>query len=99
MRDGAVVFSIVFHFGGFDKRKTPPHIRAPRGHTKAERCSDFDEEETPMNQTIRCSVETCRHHSDRDVCQLDAISVCPNCDCHSGKCDESMCGSYECRKK
>ena len=52
-----------------------------------------------MNQTIRCSVDTCRHHSDKNVCQLDSISVCPNCDCHSGKCDESMCGSYECCKK
>ena len=52
-----------------------------------------------MNQTIRCSVDTCRHHSDKNVCQLDSISVCPNCDCHSGKCDESMCGSYECRRK
>ena len=52
-----------------------------------------------MNQTIRCSVSSCRHHSDRNVCELESISVCPNCDCHSGKCDESMCGSYECRKK
>ena len=29
-----------------------------------------------------------------DLCQLDAINVKPRCDCHSGKCDESECGSY-----
>lgn len=49
-----------------------------------------------MNQTIHCSVDSCRHHGDRNTCQLDAIDVRPNCGCHSGKCDESMCGSYEC---
>ena len=49
-----------------------------------------------MNQTIHCSVASCRYHSDRNTCQLDAIDVRPNCGCHSGKCDESMCGSYEC---
>lgn len=49
-----------------------------------------------MNQTIHCSVCTCRHHSDKDMCRLDSINVCPKCDCHSGKKDESMCGSYEC---
>ena len=48
-----------------------------------------------MNQTIHCSVDSCRHHSDRNTCRLDAIDVRPNCGCHSGKCDESMCGSYD----
>lgn len=48
-----------------------------------------------MNQTIHCSVDSCRHHSDKNTCQLSAINVCPSCECHSGKCDESMCGSYE----
>lgn len=52
-----------------------------------------------MNQTIHCSVSSCRHHSDKNVCRLDTIDVCPNCGCHSGKCDESMCGSYECSQK
>ena len=49
-----------------------------------------------MNQTIHCSVSSCRHHGGQNNCQLDAIDVRPNCNCHSGKCDESMCGSYEC---
>jgi len=48
-----------------------------------------------MNQTIRCSVETCRHHSARNICELESIDVRPNCACHTGKCDESMCGSYD----
>lgn len=48
-----------------------------------------------MNQTIHCSVSTCRHHSAKNVCELEAIDVRPNCNCHSGKCDESMCGSYD----
>ena len=47
------------------------------------------------NQTIHCSVASCRHHDAKDYCKLQSIRVCPNCDCHSGKCDESMCGSYE----
>ena len=53
-------------------------------------------EENRMNQTIHCSVGSCRHHSEGNTCRLSAIDVRPNCDCHSGKCDESMCGSYEC---
>ena len=48
-----------------------------------------------MNQTIHCSVATCRHHNAKNVCELESIDVRPNCNCHSGKCDESMCGSYE----
>ena len=48
-----------------------------------------------MNQTIHCSVATCRHHSAKNVCELQAIDVRPNCNCHSGTCDESMCGSYD----
>lgn len=52
-------------------------------------------EEMIMNQTIHCSVSTCRHHSAKNVCELESIDVRPNCNCHSGKCDESMCGSYD----
>ena len=52
-----------------------------------------------MNQTIHCSVSSCRHHDTKNTCRLESINVCPNCDCHSGKADESMCGSYECCKK
>ena len=48
-----------------------------------------------MNQTIHCSVATCRHHNAKNVCELESIDVRPNCNCHTGKCDESMCGSYD----
>jgi len=50
------------------------------------------------NQTIHCSVASCRHHDTQNMCRLDSIRVTPNCNCHSGKCDESMCGSYEINK-
>ena len=53
------------------------------------------EEINMNNQTIHCSVESCRHHSAQNKCELESIRVTPNCNCHSGKCDESMCGSYE----
>ena len=48
-----------------------------------------------MNQTIHCTVSSCRHHGGQNNCQLEAIDVRPNCACHSGKCDESMCGSSD----
>ena len=48
------------------------------------------------NQTINCSVSSCRHHNAQNRCELRSINVCANCNCHSGKSDESMCGSYEC---
>ena len=48
------------------------------------------------NQTIHCSVSSCRHHNEKNMCALSSINVCPNANCHSGKSDESMCSSYEC---
>lgn len=48
------------------------------------------------NQTINCSVSSCRHHNAQNRCELRSSNVCANCNCHSGKSDESMCGSYEC---
>ena len=36
------------------------------------------------------------HHNAQNRCELRSINVCANCNCHSGKSDESMCGSYEC---
>lgn len=47
------------------------------------------------NQTIRCSVHSCRFHKE-NMCELESIEVRPKCDCHSGTADESMCGSYQC---
>lgn len=52
------------------------------------------------NQTIHCSVSSCRYNkADKQMCELESIEVRPNCDCHSGSCDESMCGSYQCGHK
>lgn len=52
------------------------------------------------NQTIHCSVSSCRYNkADQQMCELESIEVRPNCDCHSGACDESMCGSYQCNHK
>lgn len=52
------------------------------------------------NQTIRCSVSSCRYNkADQKMCELESIEVRPNCECHSGACDESMCGSYQSNHK
>ena len=37
------------------------------------------------NQTINCSVSSCRHHNAQNRCELRSINVCANCNCHSGK--------------
>ena len=46
------------------------------------------------NQCIHCDVESCRHHSQDGMCELESIKVAPRCGCHSGECDESECASY-----
>ncbi len=49
-------------------------------------------------QTIGCQIASCRHHSDRDECELERINVEPMCGCHTGEaCDESFCASYKTR--
>ena len=68
--------------------------RDPGTIAPSERSNIMTMEGSSMNQTIHCSVSTCRHHGGENNCQLEAIDVRPNCNCHSGKCDESMCGSY-----
>lgn len=45
-------------------------------------------------QTINCEVTSCRFNREGCDCDLDRIQVKPCCDCHSGKADESLCGSY-----
>lgn len=37
------------------------------------------------NQTINCSVSSCRHHNAQNRCELRSINVCANCNCHSGQ--------------
>jgi len=49
-------------------------------------------------QSIGCNVKSCGYNADKE-CTLDEIMVKPTENTHSGKaCDESMCGSYKCRK-
>ena len=48
----------------------------------------------PKNQCILCDVVSCQHHSKEGVCELESIKVEPRCDCHTGTCEESECGSY-----
>ena len=31
------------------------------------------------NQTINCSVSSCRHHNAQNRCELRSINVCANC--------------------
>ncbi len=45
-------------------------------------------------QTIGCEVTSCRFNSRGCECDLDRIEVKPCCGCHTGKEDESQCGSY-----
>ncbi len=47
-----------------------------------------------QKQCIHCSVESCRHHSQSGLCELESIQVKPRCNCNSGSCDESLCASY-----
>ena len=46
------------------------------------------------NQTIGCEVTSCRFNKQGCECGLNRIDVKPNCDCHTGDCRESLCGSY-----
>ena len=46
------------------------------------------------NQTIGCEVTSCRFNSRGCECDLDRIEEKPCCGCHTGKEDESQCGSY-----
>ena len=46
------------------------------------------------HQSILCEVNSCKHHAENNMCQLDSIKVAPRTECHSGKCDESECASY-----
>lgn len=47
------------------------------------------------NQTIGCTVTSCRHNVKGCDCSLDRIEVCPCCGCNSGDPeDESACRSY-----
>lgn len=47
-----------------------------------------------QNQTIKCDVHTCQHHTGEGKCNLGSIKVAPRQGYNSGKCDESECASY-----
>lgn len=48
------------------------------------------------NQTINCTVTSCKYNSNqKQLCKLDTIVVAPCNDCHTKKTDESQCASYE----
>ncbi len=47
-------------------------------------------------QTIKCSITSCKHCADGNYCNLQAIRVAPVSNVTSGNSeDESMCASYE----
>ncbi|OQB24272.1 MAG: hypothetical protein BWY11_01251 [Firmicutes bacterium ADurb.Bin182] len=47
------------------------------------------------NQTIGCSVTSCRYNKDGNMCELNRIEVEPAVDVNTGEpADESLCGSY-----
>lgn len=48
-------------------------------------------------QCIHCTVESCKHHAQSNLCELTEIQVAPKKDCANGTCDESQCASYKSR--
>lgn len=50
------------------------------------------------NQAIKCEVEDCKYNEKKKMCNLKEIKVC-NCDCgNDGSKENTLCGSYECKK-
>lgn len=47
------------------------------------------------NQTIYCSVQTCKFNKNKQLCALNHIKVQPTLGCDTKCPDESMCASYE----
>lgn len=47
-----------------------------------------------QNQCIHCDVQSCKHHSQENLCDLNSIQVSPREGCNSGESDESLCSSY-----
>ncbi len=48
------------------------------------------------NQLINCTVASCKfNNTEKQLCELEQISVEPTIDCQTEEPDESMCGSYE----
>jgi hypothetical protein len=52
---------------------------------------------TKQNSSIKCEVNHCKHYNE-NYCSLKEIKVC-KCDCGcDGDKENTLCGSYECRK-
>ncbi|MGI6162137.1 MAG: DUF1540 domain-containing protein [Christensenellales bacterium] len=48
------------------------------------------------NQTIHCSVKSCRYYDQKGLCDLDGIQVRPSQGCGTGVAsEETLCGSYK----
>ena len=47
-----------------------------------------------MNKSIKCKVDTCKHHDD-NYCTLGDITVGKDCSC-AKDCCETECLSFEC---
>ncbi len=48
------------------------------------------------NQKINCTVTSCKYNNtEKELCNLNQITVEPIDDCDTCECDESMCASYE----
>lgn len=50
------------------------------------------------NQKINCTVKSCKYNNcNYNLCGLQQIQVQACKKCSTGRSDESMCGSYECK--
>ncbi|MBE5795487.1 MAG: DUF1540 domain-containing protein [Clostridiales bacterium] len=91
-----LIFCMFFHLKTFSSRNICPHKIPPTcpycfHHRKGRwKMMSFQNK----NQCIHCSVESCRHHSQNGLCELESIQVKPRSQCESGNCDESLCASY-----
>lgn len=50
------------------------------------------------NQTIHCSVGSCKYNEGEKCCSLKEVKITPINDCDTQKPDESMCSSYKYEK-
>lgn len=47
-----------------------------------------------INQSIKCRVDSCKHHDRSQYCTLSDITVGSECNCSKEKCD-TECASFE----
>lgn len=49
------------------------------------------------NRSIKCRVESCKHHDKNEYCTLTDIVVGQQCGCKAKECSETECLSFDCR--